>query len=774
MNFESLKTGFFSYLEKITEKADEAKSNFKETNASLNTDISIFTHSEEFKNYVVEEVGADSSIFSKSISEIMSMDFENGQFVVPEETNADSFERENGSYLMTDLLNSALVDENVINALDYDKSGDLSVEEISKMLYGISGNEDKITFDDLAQAISEIQNNNEPKEEILAESSQNIINRLLEKIYSDPAVIKALDIFENGKLSNVEKSKFEKFITGYDGDGSGELSEADIKRAYDDILSGKFSYNQNLEEVSKEIDAKVEAELALKELINKANENNAANSINSNSFGTTSSSSLGTTTGTNSTINTTVDDNNSVDTIVSSSTGATAGSSNSFSSSNTVSSATKSYDNMSLDQLESEKTSKESEVQEARDEVSAVHSGENSAVKETEENLQEAKEAYDEAVENDKNIADELKQQREENLEAISQKESSINDLKTEINNKDAEITNQKSVIDSFKSNIASLESALSSLYSQTSDDPAVQAEIDEKKAQLEAQIAEAKNNLEEEVSKLETLENKKAELEAKLQEEEAALSELEQERSEIEAQMQENIDQESQEALEKYNEAKENVQAVKDEELQKTEEILSKAQSELDEINNQINVKEAESIQKENTVNEFDFDFEVNLSDIQEYELDAFKKNWEENKDKYEAVEEATGMPAELIAAIHWREGSGNFNTYLHNGQQLGQTTTYVPKGIYFEDWTEAAIDAVTNYGTPLSDIDPSDIQTYYDYAEHYNGMGYANKGLPSPYVWAGTDNYEKGKYVADGQFDPNYVDQQLGVAVMLKALLE
>lgn len=51
---------------------------------------------------------------------------------------------------------------------------------------------------------------------------------------------------------------------------------------------------------------------------------------------------------------------------------------------------------------------------------------------------------------------------------------------------------------------------------------------------------------------------------------------------------------------------------------------------------------------------------------------------------------------------------------------------------------------------------------------------MGYANKGLPSPYVWAGTSNYEKGKYVADGKFDPNYVDQQLGVAVMLRTLLE
>ena len=57
-------------------------------------------------------------------------------------------------------------------------------------------------------------------------------------------------------------------------------------------------------------------------------------------------------------------------------------------------------------------------------------------------------------------------------------------------------------------------------------------------------------------------------------------------------------------------------------------------------------------------------------------------------------------------------------------------------------------------------------------DFAERYNGLGYRNKGLPSPYVWAGTDKYTSGKYVADGVFDPNYVDQQLGVMLMIKSI--
>jgi hypothetical protein len=44
----------------------------------------------------------------------------------------------------------------------------------------------------------------------------------------------------------------------------------------------------------------------------------------------------------------------------------------------------------------------------------------------------------------------------------------------------------------------------------------------------------------------------------------------------------------------------------------------------------------------------------------------------------------------------------------------------------------------------------------------------------LPSPYVWAGTDQYKTGKYVADGRFDPNVVDSQLGCAGMLLAMAE
>jgi len=42
----------------------------------------------------------------------------------------------------------------------------------------------------------------------------------------------------------------------------------------------------------------------------------------------------------------------------------------------------------------------------------------------------------------------------------------------------------------------------------------------------------------------------------------------------------------------------------------------------------------------------------------------------------------------------------------------------------------------------------------------------------VPSPYVWASTDQYRKGKYVADGHYDPNAVDHQLGCAALLSRM--
>ncbi len=145
-------------------------------------------------------------------------------------------------------------------------------------------------------------------------------------------------------------------------------------------------------------------------------------------------------------------------------------------------------------------------------------------------------------------------------------------------------------------------------------------------------------------------------------------------------------------------------------------------------------------------------------------------------NRPRYEAVSKALAakgytIPWEFIAVTHQREASGNFNTYLGNGQALSKKTTIVPKGRGpFGSWEEGAIDALVNAPPYAAKNKDWSIKGTLDKLEEYNGLGYRRMGIPSPYLWAGTDQYVKGKYVADHVYDPNHVDSQLGCAGLLK----
>jgi hypothetical protein len=55
----------------------------------------------------------------------------------------------------------------------------------------------------------------------------------------------------------------------------------------------------------------------------------------------------------------------------------------------------------------------------------------------------------------------------------------------------------------------------------------------------------------------------------------------------------------------------------------------------------------------------------------------------------------------------------------------------------------------------------------------ERYNGLGYAGRGRPSPYIWSGTDQYVSGKYVREGVYAPDAVDSQLGCGGLLIAMM-
>lgn len=142
--------------------------------------------------------------------------------------------------------------------------------------------------------------------------------------------------------------------------------------------------------------------------------------------------------------------------------------------------------------------------------------------------------------------------------------------------------------------------------------------------------------------------------------------------------------------------------------------------------------------------------------------------------KARYQAVEKRTGVPWWFIAVAHEREAGQNWNTQLGQGDPLNKKSIHVPKGrgpfLGDKAWEDGAVDALVNcapYASRNKDWSPGGALAM---LEKYNGLGYANKGIPSPYVWAGTNQYVSGKYVADGKFDPNAVDKQLGCAGLLK----
>lgn len=168
----------------------------------------------------------------------------------------------------------------------------------------------------------------------------------------------------------------------------------------------------------------------------------------------------------------------------------------------------------------------------------------------------------------------------------------------------------------------------------------------------------------------------------------------------------------------------------------------------------------------------------ELNLSRYS-WSVQRLQEIWAANQARYENVAAQVDLPAELIAALHFRESSGDFNTYLHQGDPLGRPAVNHPSNIpVFHQWEEAAVHALSDGHKAgiQDDLDitqnTEDMAALGSYAEYYNGLGYHNRGRVSPYVYAGTDHYKSGKYVRDGVFDSQAVDRQLGVLAMVQVL--
>ena len=144
---------------------------------------------------------------------------------------------------------------------------------------------------------------------------------------------------------------------------------------------------------------------------------------------------------------------------------------------------------------------------------------------------------------------------------------------------------------------------------------------------------------------------------------------------------------------------------------------------------------------------------------------------------DEYRAASDTMGnaIPTWFIGCLHYREiTSMSLRAYLGNGEMIigtGRKTQLVPKlRGPFATFHDGAVDALNLSFNGMSNW--ADIGNCLVRAEIWNGEGYANRGVVNPYLFSGTSVYTSGKYDSDGHYDPDLVDQELGVVAIMKAL--
>lgn len=143
--------------------------------------------------------------------------------------------------------------------------------------------------------------------------------------------------------------------------------------------------------------------------------------------------------------------------------------------------------------------------------------------------------------------------------------------------------------------------------------------------------------------------------------------------------------------------------------------------------------------------------------------------------------------VPWWFIAVVSEREYGGppHWNKQLGQGDPLNQVSTHDPQGRGpFLDhpgdvtpgndaWTRGCLDALIECGPHAAKWTDWSIGGVLTLWEEYNGLGYANKGVPSAYVWSGTDQYVSGKYVHDHDYRADVVDVQEGCAAILSRMM-
>ncbi|MBQ9246676.1 hypothetical protein IJ182_10465, partial [bacterium] len=164
MNINELIQGFTSYLDELS-KISNKEYNTKAPN------MSVFMYSSEFKQYLQNEMGADASISSMSVSDLISMDFKDGKFVKKDENNTDNNDNfsadennppdaNNANVGLDDIINNLFEDASVKKTVDTDGNGEISNDEKNAFLDAVKNldnDAENVSIDDILSAAQGIQ-----------------------------------------------------------------------------------------------------------------------------------------------------------------------------------------------------------------------------------------------------------------------------------------------------------------------------------------------------------------------------------------------------------------------------------------------------------------------------------------------------------------------------------------------------------------------------------------------------------------------------------------
>ena len=398
---------------------------------------------------------------------------------------------------------------------------------------------------------------------------ENFMKNFLVDLVNDSDFQNLIDIDESGEVDNSELKSFFNAIKSNDGNNN-TISLDDIIQAVSEIEDGTFSLNGKGDTNEKTEENKV---------------NNTTTTPRSTGGGTSASSGFG---GTSS-----ASGGNGISSGLSSPT-ANSDEKNNIAQTNDIS-------NMSLDELEQEKSNRENNVADARENINAVYSGENANVSKANNDYEKAKQDYEKALKEDKNVSEKLKKQHEKDIKAVEDKQKEIDETNIKINDKESEIASKENEISDDEANIAALESALASLSVGSNADDEAKAQIEAQRAELQAQLDEAKAQKEAHEEEKTQLENELEELKTTLSDKESELEELEAAKQKTEDEILKNCGEATKEALQVFNTAKDKVGEVKEKELSSAKQVLTEATNKLNEINNVINDKKTEETQKTN-----------------------------------------------------------------------------------------------------------------------------------------------------------------------------